>query len=72
MLRLSGDEIFIVVVVLDTSYQLFVLRMFYPLQVLIVAVACACCAQCPISRSDHAPHASVLQETRQASRPAGG
>lgn len=34
-------RIFIVAVVLDTGYQLFVLRGFYPGQVIIVAVACA-------------------------------
>jgi hypothetical protein len=34
-------RIFIVAVVLDTVYQLAVLRAFYPIQVLIVAVACA-------------------------------
>ena len=34
-------RIFIVAVVLDTAYQLFVLRAFYPGQVIIVAVACA-------------------------------
>ena len=34
-------KIFIVAVVLDTAYQIFVLRAFYPGQVIIVAVACA-------------------------------
>jgi hypothetical protein len=34
-------KIFIMAVVLDTAYQLFVLRAFYIGQVLIVAVACA-------------------------------
>ncbi len=34
-------RIFIVAVVMDTTYQLLVLRAFYPVQVLIVAVACA-------------------------------
>ena len=34
-------RIFIVAVVLDTTYQLLVLRWLYPVQVLIVAVACA-------------------------------
>jgi hypothetical protein len=34
-------RIFIVAVVLDTTYQLLVLRAFYPVQLLIVAVACA-------------------------------
>ena len=34
-------RIFIVAVVLDTLYQLIVLRAFYPVQLLIVAVACA-------------------------------
>jgi hypothetical protein len=34
-------RIFIVAIVLDTTYQLIVLRKLYPLQVLIVAVACA-------------------------------
>ena len=34
-------KVFIVAVVLDTAYQIFVLRAFYPGQVIIVAVACA-------------------------------
>lgn len=34
-------KVFIVAVVLDTTYQLVVLRGFYPVQVFIVAVACA-------------------------------
>ena len=34
-------RVFIVAVVLDTTYQLLVLRWFYPVQLLIVAVACA-------------------------------
>lgn len=34
-------RIFVVAVVLDTIYQLTVLRAFYPIQTLIVAVACA-------------------------------
>jgi hypothetical protein len=34
-------RIFAVAVVLDTIYQLLVLRAFYPVQVLIIAVACA-------------------------------
>ena len=34
-------KIFIVAVVLDTAYQIFVLRAFYPGQAVIVAVACA-------------------------------
>ncbi len=34
-------KIFVVAVVLDTAYQLFVLRAFYIVQLLIVAVACA-------------------------------
>jgi hypothetical protein len=34
-------RIFIVAVVLDTTYQLAVLHAFYPVQVLIIAVACA-------------------------------
>ncbi len=34
-------RIFIVAIVLDTVYQLFVLRAFYPGEVLVVAVACA-------------------------------
>ena len=34
-------KIFIVAVVLDTTYQLLVLRAFYPIQVLIIAVGCA-------------------------------
>jgi len=34
-------RIFIVALVLDTTYQLVVLRAFYPVQLLIVAVACA-------------------------------
>jgi hypothetical protein len=34
-------KVFIVAVVLDTFYQLFVLREFHPLQTLFVAVACA-------------------------------
>jgi hypothetical protein len=33
--------IFIVAVVLDTTYQLVVLQAFYPVQLLIIAVACA-------------------------------
>ena len=34
-------RIFIVAVVLDTTYQLVVLRAFYPVQLVIIAVACA-------------------------------
>ena len=34
-------RVFIMAVVLDTTYQLWVFRWFYPLQLLIVAVACA-------------------------------
>jgi hypothetical protein len=34
-------RIFIVAIVLDTTYQLVVLRAFYPVQLIIVAVACA-------------------------------
>jgi hypothetical protein len=34
-------RIFIVAVVLDTTYQLMVLRSFHPMQLLIVAVTCA-------------------------------
>ncbi len=34
-------RIFIVACVLDTTYQILVLRAFYPVQLLIVAVACA-------------------------------
>ena len=34
-------RIFIVAVVLDTTYQLMVLRAFYPVQLLIIAVGCA-------------------------------
>lgn len=34
-------RVFIVAVVLDTTYQLMVLRAFYPVQLLIIAVACA-------------------------------
>jgi hypothetical protein len=34
-------RVFVVAVVLDTIYQLYVLRAFYPAQVVIVAVACA-------------------------------
>ena len=34
-------KVFIVACVLDTAYQIFVLRAFYPGQVIIVAVACA-------------------------------
>ena len=34
-------RIFIVACVLDTTYQLLVFRTFYPIQMLIVAVACA-------------------------------
>jgi hypothetical protein len=34
-------RVFIVAVVLDTIYQLYVLRAFYPPQVIIVAVVCA-------------------------------
>jgi hypothetical protein len=34
-------RIFIVAVVLDTTYQLVVLRAFYPVQLLIIAVGCA-------------------------------
>ena len=33
--------IFLVAIVLDTAYQLFVLRSFYPGEVLVVAVVCA-------------------------------
>ena len=38
-----GDvgRVFVVALVLDTTYQLFVLRWFYPVQLLIVAVGCA-------------------------------
>jgi hypothetical protein len=34
-------RVFIMAVVLDTTYQLYVLRAFYPLQLLIVVVGCA-------------------------------
>ena len=34
-------RVFLMAVVLDTTYQLVVLRAFYPVQLLIVAVACA-------------------------------
>ena len=34
-------KVFIVAIVLDTTYQLMVLRWLYPVQVLVVAVACA-------------------------------
>jgi hypothetical protein len=34
-------RIFVVALVLDTTYQLVFLRWFYPVQLLIVAVACA-------------------------------
>jgi len=34
-------RVFIVAIVLDTAYQLFVLRAFHPVQLLIVAVSCA-------------------------------
>jgi len=34
-------RVFIVAIVLDTTYQLIVFRMFYPLQALIMAIACA-------------------------------
>jgi hypothetical protein len=34
-------RIFVIALVLDTTYQLVVLRWFYPVQLLIVAVACA-------------------------------
>ena len=34
-------RIFLVAIALDTTYQVMVLRAFYPLQTLIVAVACA-------------------------------
>jgi len=34
-------RVFIVALVLDTTYQLIILRSFYPVQLLIVAVACA-------------------------------
>ena len=34
-------RVFVVALVLDTTYQLVVLRWFYPVQLLIVAVACA-------------------------------
>jgi len=34
-------RIFIVAIVLDTTYELWVFRWFYPVQVLIVAVTCA-------------------------------
>ena len=43
-LRLASRDlarIFIVAIVLDTAYQLIVLRTFYPIQTLIVAVGCA-------------------------------
>ncbi|MEJ2577362.1 MAG: hypothetical protein P8106_12010, partial [Gammaproteobacteria bacterium] len=34
-------RVFIIACVLDTTYQILVLRAFYPVQMLIVAVACA-------------------------------
>lgn len=34
-------RVFVMALVLDTTYQLLVLRWFYPLQLLIVAVVCA-------------------------------
>ncbi len=34
-------RVFVVACVLDTTYQILVLRAFYPVQMLIVAVACA-------------------------------
>ncbi len=34
-------KVFVVAVLLDTGYQIFVLRTFYPVQAIIVAVACA-------------------------------
>jgi hypothetical protein len=34
-------KVFTVAIVLDTTYQLMVLRWLYPVQVLVVAVACA-------------------------------
>ena len=34
-------RVFIMAIVVDTTYQLFVLRWLYPVQLLIVAVACA-------------------------------
>jgi len=34
-------RVFLMAMVLDTTYQLLVLRAFYPVQLLIVAVACA-------------------------------
>ena len=34
-------KVFVVACVLDTTYQLFVFRAFYPVQMLVVAVACA-------------------------------
>ena len=44
-LFLSGlkdfGKVFVVACVLDTTYQLFVFRAFYPVQMLVVAVACA-------------------------------
>ena len=39
--RKDITRIFIVAIVLDTAYQLMVLRAFYVVQALIVAVACA-------------------------------
>ena len=58
-------KIFIVAVVLDTAYQLFVLRAFYPGQVIIVAVACAIVpyvlVRGPVTRL-----ASIFQPTKAA------
>jgi hypothetical protein len=34
-------RVFVVAIVLDTTYQLAILHWFYPIQLLIVAVACA-------------------------------
>jgi len=34
-------RVFVIAVVLDTTYQLVVFRWIYPIQLLIVAVACA-------------------------------
>ena len=58
-LLLSGlkdfGKVFVVACVLDTTYQLLVLRAFYPVQMLIVAVALRHRAVLPDPGPGHAP-----------------
>ena len=51
------SQVFIVAFVLDTAYQLFVLRAFYVVQTSDRGRGMRHCAVCPVSRSDHPPRA---------------